>query len=81
VICLLAYIYLAVATAVHRDSHADLEIGLIPVTIPELVRLLRDTVIPPPCRDRPHRQVNIQLLPARRLGLCSERCFRPDTPG
>jgi SRSO17 transposase len=55
-ICLLAYMYLAVAAAVHRDSHAGLEIGLIPITIPELVRLLRDTVIPPPCRDRPHRQ-------------------------
>jgi len=39
-----------------RDSHADLEIDLIPITIPELVRLLRDTVIPPPYRDRPHRQ-------------------------
>jgi SRSO17 transposase len=55
-ICLLAYIYLAVAAAAHRDSHADLEIDLIPITIPELVRLLRDIVIPPPYRDRPHRQ-------------------------
>jgi SRSO17 transposase len=55
-ICLLAYIYLAVAAAMHRDSHADREIGLIPITIPELVRLLRDTVIPPPCRDQAHRQ-------------------------
>jgi hypothetical protein len=41
---------------VHRDRHADREIGLIPITIPELVRLLRDTVIPPPCRDQAHRQ-------------------------
>jgi SRSO17 transposase len=41
-ICLLAYIYLAAAAAAHRDSHADLEIGLIPITIPELHnRLLR----------------------------------------
>jgi SRSO17 transposase len=55
-ICLLAYIYLAVAAAVNRDSQAGQEIGLIPITIPELLRLLRDTVIPPPCRDRAHRQ-------------------------
>jgi hypothetical protein len=55
-ICLLAYIYLAVATAVHRDRHTDRPIDLIPITIPELVRLLRDTVIPPPCRDQAHRQ-------------------------
>ena len=41
----------AIRAAVHCDSHTDPEIGLIPITIPELVRLLRDTVIPPPCRD------------------------------
>ncbi|HEY6315590.1 MAG TPA: hypothetical protein VIY52_32945 [Streptosporangiaceae bacterium] len=29
--------------------------GLIPITVPELLRLLRDTVIPPPRRDRAHR--------------------------
>ena len=55
-LCLLAYIYLAVTVAVHRGSHTGPEIGLIPITIPELVRLLRDTVIPPPCRDKTHRQ-------------------------
>jgi SRSO17 transposase len=55
-ICLLVYIYLAVAAAVNRDSQAGQEIGLIPITIPELVRLLRDSVIPPPCRDQAHRQ-------------------------
>jgi hypothetical protein len=55
-ICLLAYLYLAVATAVHRqhDPGADLA-GLIPITAPELLRLLRGTVIPPPRRDRAHR--------------------------
>jgi len=53
---LLAYIYLAVTVARHRSSHAGPEIGLIPLTIPELVRLLRDTVIPPPRRDKTHRQ-------------------------
>jgi SRSO17 transposase len=56
-ICLLAYIYLAVAVAIQRQHEAssDLEAGLIPVTVPELQRLLRDTVIPPPRRDRAHR--------------------------
>lgn len=29
--------------------------GLIPVTVPELLRLLRGTVIPPPRRDRTHQ--------------------------
>jgi hypothetical protein len=56
-ICLLAYIYLAVAVAVQRqhDAGSDRDAGLVPVTVPELLRLLRDTVIPPPRRDRPHR--------------------------
>jgi hypothetical protein len=55
-LCLLAYIYLAVAVAMHRGSPAGPEIGLIPITIPELVRLLRDSVIPSPRRDKTHRQ-------------------------
>ena len=50
-LCLLAYIYLAVAVALDRDTHADLEIGLIPVTVPEMLRMLRGTVISPPRRD------------------------------
>jgi SRSO17 transposase len=60
-ICLLAYIYLAVAVAVavavqrQQEAGSDLDAGLIPVTVPELLRLLRDTVIPPPRRDRAHR--------------------------
>jgi SRSO17 transposase len=56
-ICLLAYIYLAVAVAVQRqhDTGSGLDTGLIPITVPELLRLLRDTVIPPPRRDRAHR--------------------------
>jgi SRSO17 transposase len=56
-LCLLAYIYLAVAVALQRqhDAGSDWTAGLIPVTVPELLRLLRDTVIPPPRRDRPHR--------------------------
>ena len=56
-ICLLAYIYLAVAVALQREREAgsDLDAGLIPITVPELLRLLRDIVIPPPRRDRAHR--------------------------
>jgi hypothetical protein len=56
-ICLLAYACLAVAVAMQRrhDAASGPDTGLIPVTIPELLRLLRDTVIPPPRRDRPHR--------------------------
>jgi SRSO17 transposase len=56
-ICLLAYLYLAVAVAMQRqhDAGSDLDAGLIPVTVPELLRLLRDVVISPPRRDRAHR--------------------------
>src|SRR6266567_2941210 len=57
VVCLLAYLYLAVAVAVQRQQEASSgpDSGLIPVTVPELLRLLRDVVIPPPRRDRAHR--------------------------
>jgi len=55
-LCLLAYIYLAVAAALDRDAHAGLEVGLIPVTIPEMLRMLRGNVIPPPRRDHAHRR-------------------------
>jgi SRSO17 transposase len=56
-ICLLAYIYLAVTAAMQRlhDTSSGPDAGLIPITIPELLRLLRDAVIPPPRRDRAHR--------------------------
>ena len=55
-ICLLAYIFLAVAAAFQRARDEDPGIlGLIPVTIPELLRQLRGTVIPEPRRDRAHR--------------------------
>jgi hypothetical protein len=53
---LLAFMYLAVAAALDRDSHSDLDTGLIPVTIPEMLRMLRGTVVPPPRRDHGHRQ-------------------------
>ena len=57
-ICLPAYIYLAPAVAVQRRQEAGsgLDAGLIPITAPELLRLLRDIVIPPSRRDRPHRR-------------------------
>ena len=52
----LAYIFLAVAAAFQRARDEDAGIlGLIPVTIPELLRQLRGTVIPEPRRDRAHR--------------------------
>ena len=54
-VCLLAYIYLAVAVQREQEASSDLNAGLIPVTVPELLRLLRDTVIPPPRRDGTHR--------------------------
>jgi SRSO17 transposase len=54
-VCLLAYIYLAVAVQREQEASPDLNAGLIPVTVPELLRLLRDIVIPPPRRDRAHR--------------------------
>jgi SRSO17 transposase len=56
-ICRLAYTYLAVAVAVHRehDADSDLDAGLVPITVPELLRLLRDIIISPPRRDRAHR--------------------------
>ena len=56
-LCLLAYLYLAVAVALQRehDAGSGLDDGLVPVTVPELLRLLRDIVIPPPRRDRARR--------------------------
>jgi SRSO17 transposase len=54
--CLLAYIFLTVAAALERrrDGEANNAAELIDVTVPELLRLLRGTVIPPPRRDREH---------------------------
>ena len=55
-ISLPAYAFLAVAAALQRarDGRPG-ELGLIPVTIPELLRHLRGTVIPEPRRDKAHR--------------------------
>jgi SRSO17 transposase len=52
-ICLLACIYLAVAVATRHQEEEAPEAGLIPVTIPELLRLLRGAVIPRPARTSP----------------------------
>jgi hypothetical protein len=38
-----------------QDAGSDLDAGLIPIIVPELLRLLRGTVIPPSRRDRAHR--------------------------
>jgi SRSO17 transposase len=55
-ISLLACAFLAVAAACQRTLDAITGIpGLIPVTVPELLRQLRGTVIPDPRRDRTHR--------------------------
>jgi hypothetical protein len=51
-ISLLAYAFLAVAAAWQRARDRDAGApGLVPVTIPELLRQLRGTVIPEPRRD------------------------------
>jgi hypothetical protein len=57
-LCLLAYIYLAVTAAARQAASTGLapDPELIPLTIPELLRLLRGPVIPPPRRDLAHRQ-------------------------
>ena len=54
---LLAYAFLAVAAMRQRAQDGNLAtLGLIPITLPELLRQLRDTVIPAPRRDQAHRQ-------------------------
>ena len=56
VIAPLAYAFLAVAVACRRARDTDpAELGLIPVTIPELLRQLRGTIIAEPRRDKAHR--------------------------
>ncbi len=55
-ISLLAHVFLAVAAALQRALDGDTGIlELIPVTVPELLRQLRGTVIPDPRRDKAHR--------------------------
>jgi SRSO17 transposase len=53
---LLAYIFLTIAAALerHQDAEASTAADMIPVTVPELLRLLRGSVIPPPRHDRRH---------------------------
>jgi SRSO17 transposase len=55
-VSLLAYAFLAVTAACQRALDGSVGIvGLIPVTVPELLRQLRGTVIPDPRRDKAHR--------------------------
>jgi SRSO17 transposase len=55
-VSLLAHAFLSVAAALQRTLDGDASIlELIPVTVPELLRRLRGTVIPEPRRDGPHR--------------------------
>jgi SRSO17 transposase len=55
-LCLLAYIVLTVAVALERrqDAGNSAAAAMIAITVPELLRLLRGTVIPPPRQDREH---------------------------
>ena len=52
-VCLLAHSYPAAAAALQREKQTSS--GPVPATVPELLRLLRDTVIPPPRPDRAHQ--------------------------
>lgn len=56
-VCLLAYIYLTVAVALERarDAGTGIATAMIAITVPEMTRLLRGTVIPLPRRDQAHR--------------------------
>jgi SRSO17 transposase len=48
--------FLAAATALQRALDGDTSaLELVPVTVPELLRLLRGTVIPDPRRDKAHK--------------------------
>jgi SRSO17 transposase len=55
-VSLLAHAFLAAAAACQRalDGSAGI-LGLLPVTVPELLRQLRGTAIPDPRRDKAHR--------------------------
>jgi SRSO17 transposase len=55
--CLLAYLFLAVALARQRLLDGDLpeKVRMVSITIPELLRQLRDIVIPPPLREQAHK--------------------------
>jgi hypothetical protein len=46
----------AAAAALQRELDGDTSaLELVPVTVPELPRQLRGTVIPDPCRDKAHK--------------------------
>lgn len=56
-VCLPAYIYLTVAVVLQhqQEARSNPDAALIPITVPEPLRLRRDTAIPPPRRDQAHR--------------------------
>jgi len=69
---MLTCLYLAVAVALQRehDASSDLDAGLIPVTIPELLRLLRGIVILWTTRTR---SVRPTMARTKRIALASRR--------
>ncbi|MFF7581155.1 hypothetical protein ACFZBE_40460 [Streptomyces sp. NPDC008061] len=64
---------LALTAAVHEDSEP--QPGLIPLNCPELIRLLRVLVLPPPARDRDHALHWIAPSPS-----CRDRLSLATTP-
>jgi len=74
-ISLLAHVFLAVAAALQRTLDGDASIvELIPVTVPELLRQLRGTVIPDPRRDKAHRDAWTQWR--RHHQYCAQAAHR-----
>jgi hypothetical protein len=65
-----------------QEAGSDLDAGLIPISVPELLRLLRDTVIPPPgetgltgCTGRPGHAATstAPAKPTRRWNAYAEK--------
>jgi len=54
--CGLAALFSGLTVAIYAPGVWSMDAGLIPITVPELLRLLRDAAIPPPRRDRAHRR-------------------------
>jgi SRSO17 transposase len=54
-LALLAYAYLAVTTATEPTGQDKEDTGMIAITVPELLRNIRGTIVPPPRRDPQHR--------------------------
>jgi SRSO17 transposase len=54
-LALLAHTYLAVTAAAERATGGPSDPDLIAITVPELLRLIRGTIVPPPRNDLAHR--------------------------